>query len=250
MSKEEYKKLVSIEINKFINKRIEIRRIYIELLQSKNNISYLKEKYKQAFPEELNTEKGTLSIKKYKSEFSNRLKKEFKDFPVEEKRKLVKSGLLRILFRLNSSEYEKLKKEKQKTPLDDYAIKRDETQSYSWMVKISEKTKKELEEFELKSKEFQDLKNLDVTENANKELDKIERERELNKDYIEQKIENERQFYQQLADEIASTSNVSYFTDDAPYDLEETPENREKGILKPEKEIDIDEDDEDDGTAF
>ena len=37
----------------------------------------------------------------------------------------------------------------------------------------------------------------------------------------------------------------AYFTDDAPYDLEETPENREKGILKPEEEIDTDEDDED-----
>jgi len=245
MSKEEYKKLVSIEINKFINKRIEIRRIYIELLQSKNNISYLKEKYKQACPEELNTEKGTLSIKKYKSEFSNRLKKEFKDFPVEEKRKLVKSGLLRILFRLNSSEYEKLKKEKQKTPLDDYAIKRHETQSYSWVVKISEKTKKELEEFELKSKEFQDLKNLDVKENVkekvNKSLDKIERERDLNKDYIEQKIENERQFYQQLSDEIDSTPYVSYFTDDAPD--ETTPDVYEEIM---DDLVKIEEEDEDD----
>ena len=62
------------------------------------------------------------------------------------------------------------------------------------------------------------------------------RERELNKDYIEQKIENERQFYEQLADEISS--NPSYFTDDAPYDLEETPENREKGILKDDTYID------------
>ena len=245
MSKEKYKKLVSIEINKFINKRVEIRKIYIELLQSKNNISYLKEKYKQAFPEEFNTEKGTLSIKKYKSEFSNRLKKEFKDFPVEEKRKLVKSGLLRILFRLNSSEYEKLKKEKQKTPLDDYAIKRDETQSYSWMVKISEKTKKELEEFEIESKQFQDLKNLEVKEKVNKTLDKIEKERGLDKDYIEQKIENERQFYQQLADEIDSPSYVSYFTDDDPNDLDKTPENAELGILKPEREIYIDDDEED-----
>ena len=39
MSKDEYKKLVSIEIKKFINKRIEIRRIYKELQQIKNNIN-------------------------------------------------------------------------------------------------------------------------------------------------------------------------------------------------------------------
>tara|TARA_Y100000310_G_C20447178_1_gene698981 strand:+ start:261 stop:695 length:435 start_codon:yes stop_codon:yes gene_type:complete len=142
MSKDEYKKLVLNEIKNFINKRIQIRKIYIELLQSKNNISYLKEKYKQAFPEEFETEKGRLSIKKYKSEFSSRLKKEFKEFPIEEKRKLVKSGLLKVFFRLNSSEYEKIKKESHKTLLDDYAIKRDESQSYSWIVRINEKTKK------------------------------------------------------------------------------------------------------------
>jgi len=241
MSKDEYKKLVLNEIKNFINKRIQIRKIYIELLQSKNNISYLKEKYKQAFPEEFETEKGRLSIKKYKSEFSSRLKKEFKEFPIEEKRKLVKSGLLKVFFRLNSSEYEKIKKESHKTLLDDYAIKRDESQSYSWIVRINEKTKKKLEEYELELKELQDLKYLDGSKKVKEELDKIERERELNKDYIEQKIENERQFYEQLADEISS--NPSYFTDDDPYDLKETPENREKGILKPEEEIYTDEDD-------
>ena len=69
MSKDEYKKLVLNEIKNFINKKIQIKKIYIELLQSKNNISYLKEKYKQAFPEEFETEKGRLSIKKYKSNF-------------------------------------------------------------------------------------------------------------------------------------------------------------------------------------
>ena len=103
------------------------------------------------------------------------------------------------------------------------------------------KRKKKLEEYELELKELQDLKYLDGSKKVKEELDKIERERELNKDYIEQKIENERQFYEQLADEISS--NPSYFTDDDPYDLKETPENREKGILKPEEEIYTDEDD-------
>ena len=92
MSKDEYKKLVSIEIKKFINKRIEIRRIYKELQQIKNNILYLKEKYGQEITEGFQTENGKLSISKYKSEFSSRLKKEFKDLSIEEKRKLYKSG--------------------------------------------------------------------------------------------------------------------------------------------------------------
>ena len=250
MSKEEYKKLVSIEIKKFINKRIEIRRIYKELQQIKNNILYLKEKYGQEITEQFQTENGYLSIIKYKSEFSSRLKKEFKDLSIEEKRKLYKSGLLTILFRLNYSKYEKLNKENQKTALDEYVINRKDAQPYRWNILLTKRTIDKLSEFEEDLKRRFDLKSFDTTQKVEEQLNEIERERSLNKDYIEQKIENERQFYQQLADEITSTSNVSYFTDDAPYDLEETPENREKGILKSEKEIDIDEDDEDDGTAF
>ena len=164
MSKDEYKKLVSIEIKKFINKRIEIRRIYKELQQIKNNILYLKEKYGQEITEGFQTENGKLSISKYKSEFSSRLKKEFKDLSIEEKRKLYKSGLLTILFRLNYSKYEKLKKENQKTPLDEYAIKRDDIQPYRWNVQLTEKTKDELSGFEQDIKRRFDLKSFDAAE--------------------------------------------------------------------------------------
>lgn len=90
MTNQEYKKLVSTEIKKFINKRIEIRRIYKELQQIKNNILYLKKKYGQEITEEFLTEDGKLSINKFKSEFSSRLKKEFKDLSIEKKENFIK----------------------------------------------------------------------------------------------------------------------------------------------------------------
>ena len=210
MSKEEYKKLVSIEIKKFINKRIEIRRIYKELQQIKNNILYLKEKYGQEITEGFQTENGKLSISKYKSEFSSRLKKEFKDLSIEEKRKLYKSGLLTILFRLNYSKYEKLKKENQKTPLDEYAIKRDDIQPYRWNVQLTEKTKDELSGFEQDIKRRFDLKSFDAAEEVEKQLNNIEDDRFKTED----EIEKEQELIREQLEEMGIETDLDEITPD------------------------------------
>jgi len=210
MSKDEYKKLVSIEIKKFINKRIEIRRIYKELQQIKNNILYLKEKYGQEITEGFQTENGKLSISKYKSEFSSRLKKEFKDLSIEEKRKLYKSGLLTILFRLNYSKYEKLKKENQKTPLDEYAIKRDDIQPYRWNVQLTEKTKDELSGFEQDIKRRFDLKSFDAAEEVEKQLNNIEDDRFKTED----EIEKEQELIREQLEEMGIETDLDEITPD------------------------------------
>jgi hypothetical protein len=210
MSKDEYKKLVSIEIKKFINKRIEIRRIYKELQQIKNNILYLKEKYGQEITEGFQTENGKLSISKYKSEFSSRLKKEFKDLSIEEKRKLYKSGLLTILFRLNYSKYEKLKKENQKTPLDEYAIKRDDIQPYRWNVQLTEKTKDALSGFEQDLKRRFDLKSFDDAEEVEKQLNNIEDDRFKTED----EIEKEQELIKEQLEEMGIETDLDEITPD------------------------------------
>ena len=210
MSKDEYKKLVSIEIKKFINKRIEIRRIYKELQQIKNNILYLKEKYGQEITEGFQTENGKLSISKYKSEFSSRLKKEFKDLSIEEKRKLYKSGLLTILFRLNYSKYEKLKKENQKTPLDEYAIKRDDIQPYRWNVQLTEKTKDALSGFEQDLKRRFDLKSFDAVEEVEKQLNNIEDDRFKTED----EIEKEQELIKEQLEEMGIETDLDEITPD------------------------------------
>ena len=258
MNISDYKKFISLEIKKFINKRIEMRKAYKELIQSKKNISYLKNKYKQQFPEEHESDNGKLVIRKYKSEFSSRFKKEFSKFPDEEKRKLYEIGLLRVLYKLDLSEYEKIKKENKDTKIDEFVIKREGDEQYSWTVKINEKTKKEFEELDSQLEQKLSYENMDLLQNlksnqnlkddlpedVTNKLDEIERQRELNKDYIEQKIENRRQFYEDLVNEELveeMIANPSYFTDDSPYDLEETVENLEKGIVN-ESEMLFDED--------
>jgi len=258
MNISDYKKFISLEIKKFINKRIEMRRAYKELIQSKKNISYLKNKYKQQFPEEHESDNGKLVIKKYKSEFSSRFKKEFSKFPDEEKRKLYELGLLRVLYKLDLSEYEKIKKENKDTKIDEFVIKREGDEQYSWTVKINEKTKKEFEKLDSQLEQKLSYENMDLLQNlksnqnlkddlpedVTNKLDEIERQRELSKDYIEQKIENRRQFYEDLVNEELAeeiVANPSYFTDDSPYDLEETVENLEKGIVN-ESEMLFDED--------
>ena len=231
MVEEDHNLLIS-EVEQFIDKRIEIRKVYKELLQHKKNIIYLKKKNKQNLIDEFELDKGKLIIRKFKSEFLGKLNKEFSKIPIEEKRKLYKSGLLKVLFRLNYLEYEKIKKENKKNILDDYIVKRNDDESYSWSFYINEKTKQDLDKYEKTLEEETDIKKIQ---------DHEKRQEELNKDYLEQKIENEKQFYQELAKEISlDTSN---FTDDSPYDLEETPENVEKGIYSLVFDEEEDEDD-------
>ena len=218
MSLEEYQKLISIEIKKFIKKRIESRKIYKETTQIKNNIIYLKQKFNQENSEEFETENGKLLIKKYKSVFSSKLKKEFDELSTEEKRKLYNLGLLKIFFRLNLSKFEKLKKDNQKTQLDKFVIERKNLQPYYWTVELNQSVKDELIKFEEEIKEHFDLKSFDVMKDIEKELDEYEKERE--------EEENDEE---EIWDNVSL--NPSYFTDDDPEGLENTPENIEKGII-------------------
>ena len=163
-----------------------------------------------------------------------------------------------MLYKLDLSEYEKIKKENKDTKIDEFVIKREGDEQYSWTVKINEKTKKEFEELDSQLEQKLSYENMDLLQNlksnqnlkddlpedVTNKLDEIERQRELNKDYIEQKIENRRQFYENLVNEELveeMIANPSYFTDDSPYDLEETVENLEKGIVN-ESEMLFDED--------
>jgi hypothetical protein len=175
MTSDGYKKQISSEIKRFIKKRVEVRKIYKELQQVKDNIIYLKKKYGKEITEEFQTDEGKLKISKYKSEFSSRLRKEFKDLPIEKKRELYKSGLLTILFRLNYSKYEKLRKENKTSPIDEYTIKRDDIQPYTWTVQLTEKSQNELNDFEKDLKERFDIKLSDQDEEVQKQLNEIRR---------------------------------------------------------------------------
>ena len=177
MSSYEYQKQILNEVKKFIKKRVEIKKINKELQQIKDNIIYLKKKYGKEISEEFLIDEGKLKISKYKSEFSSRLKKEFKDLPIEKKRELYKSGLLTILFRLNYSKFEKLKKDNKTTLIDDYAIRRDDIQPYTFIVQLTEKSQNELNDLKKDLKERFDIKSNDQKEEVEKQLDEYEKDR-------------------------------------------------------------------------
>jgi hypothetical protein len=126
-------------------------------------------------------------------------------------------GLVKIFFRLNLSKFEKLKKDDQKTQLDKFVIERKNLQPYYWTVELNQSVKDELIKFEEEIKEHFDLKSLDVMmKDIEKELDEYEKEREENDE-------------EEIWDNVSL--NPSYFTDDDPEGLENTPENIEKGIV-------------------
>jgi hypothetical protein len=210
MSSEDYKKQISNEIKEFIKKRIEVRKIYKELQQIKNNIIYLKKKYGKEITEEFLTDNGKLKISKYKSEFSSKLKKEFKDLPIEKKRELYKSGLLTILFRLNYSKFEKLKKDNQKTPLDEFAIRRDDIQPYTWTVQLSEKSQNELKDYEKYLKDHFDIKSIDQEQEVEKQLNELEEDRFK----IDAEIEKEQELIKEQLEEMGIETDPDDTTPD------------------------------------
>ena len=99
------------------------------------------------------------------------LRKEFKELSLEEKRKLYKTGLLTILFRLNYRKFEKLKKENQVTELDDFVIERKDIQPYRWNLKLNENSQNELNNYGKEIKEYFDLKKQDDEEKVETQLD-------------------------------------------------------------------------------
>ena len=211
MSSYEYQKQILNEVKKFIKKSVEIKKINKELQQIKDNIIYLKKKYGKEISEEFLIDEGKLKISKYKSEFSSRLKKEFKDLPIEKKRELYKSGLLTILFRLNYSKFEKLKKDNKTTLIDDYAIRRDDIQPYTFIVQLTEKSQNELNDLKKDLKERFDIKSNDQKEEVEKQLDEYE------KDYFSE-IDKEQELIKEQLEEMGIETDPDEIEPDV-YDL-------------------------------
>ena len=240
--KDDDKNLILQEIKYFIEKKIEARKIAKQLIQIKKNIIYLKQKYGKDESEEFNLAKGKLFLKKYQTRFSSKLKKEFNKLTDEEKRKLYKSGLLTIYFRLNYRKYEKLKSDKkQKTAVDDYAIERKQIQPYYWNLILNSKIDNELKEFE---KNLQNNTDIEKLIRREEEMEKITEDKEDEIDDAIYDIEEEEEYYREMMDEISP--DPSYMIDDDPADIEDSAEYQERGytedrdIFEDEENVDID----------
>ena len=95
--------------------------------------------------EETESDNGQVYLKKYKTDFSSILRKEFNKLDVKKKRELFKTGLLKVRFYLNYIKYEKINKEGKETELDKYVYKRSENFPYYLNIKFNDETIKKLE---------------------------------------------------------------------------------------------------------
>jgi len=213
MSKElNLEKLISSELDKedlsntdiesllelYLAKRIQIKKLLVEIEAIKENIFIEKTQYRKDGNEYFLFKNGKVNlIKKKLLEFSDKLKKEFNKLSIDEKRNLYKMGLLVVKFKLNKKKYEEFKKKNLSTLLDDYVLKRKDINSdpYQVMGYVHQSVSKKL--FEL-------LENLSPEDG--KTFEDFEKE--------EDDGENEYVFY----DEI---TNKEYFTDDDPADVTE-----------------------------
>jgi len=155
-------------LNEYINKRYEIDKKFVELSQIKKDIyklKYQKTELEESDPDlidsndpyeteafksfgivdEIESDKGQVYLKKYKTEFSSILRKEFNKLDVKKKRELFKTGLLKVRFYLNYIKYEKINKEGKETELDKYVYKRSENFPYYLNIKFNDETIKKLE---------------------------------------------------------------------------------------------------------
>jgi len=161
------------KINEYLLKRIEIDQKYIQLKQIRSDIYKLKsqkdelegtldgivlpdksdqdrrERFDQNFStngdEEFKFDEGIVFLKRYKTEFSSYLKKEFNKLDIKKKRELFKAGLLKIRFYLNYIKYEKVKNEGKDTALDDYVFERSSNFPYYLNIRLNDNIKNKLE---------------------------------------------------------------------------------------------------------
>ena len=104
-------------VDNYIKKRIESWKLRLELSNLKAEIVNHKLITRDSDNNELDFDYGKLFIKKSEIFYSKFFNKDFKNLTNEEKRKLFKSGLIKVLFRLDQKKYQDLKNQNIKTPL-------------------------------------------------------------------------------------------------------------------------------------
>ena len=100
-------------------------------LQIRNQTKKLKEikaelleKMREAKQNKIVLEQGYIRLAKWKSDFSASLNQQFKKLEESKKNDLVKRGLIKLQYKLNTNEYQLVKNKNEKTDLDEYVIKR------------------------------------------------------------------------------------------------------------------------------
>lgn len=191
-------------VEKYVKRRIESWKLRLELSNLKVEIINHKLISSNNDREELDLNIGKLFITRSKTLYSKFLNKDFRNLPNEEKRKLFKSGLIKLLFRLDQKKFQDLKNKNIKTPMDKYVIESKDTNPFEIKLEYSDKIKDEINS--LKSSLIKVL--------TQKEVDKIlSYLDELDEEY--QQIDEE---YQQILGDQSDNSLEDLFNEDDELD--------------------------------
>ena len=114
---DDYKKLAAETFNlhkKIQEETVKLKEMKKDLLKkmSENNVK------------DLTVDGGKIKVFQWKSAFTSILKKEFNKIGDDKKKELLDKGLLKLHYRLNTSEYQVIKNRDDKTDIDEYVVKR------------------------------------------------------------------------------------------------------------------------------
>lgn len=168
-------------VENYIKKRIEFWKLRLELSNLKAEIVNHKLITPNSDIDELDFDYGKLFIKKSEIFYSKFLNKDFKNLANEEKRKLFKSGLIKVLFRLDQKKYQDLKNQNIKTPLDKFVIESKDKNPYEIKLEYADKVKDEIKNLKASLIKILTLKEADKAlaylEELDEEYQQIEEER-------------------------------------------------------------------------
>ena len=168
-------------VENYIKKRIESWKLRLELSNLKAEIVNHKLITRDSDNDELDFDYGKLFIKKSEIFYSKFFNKDFKNLTNEEKRKLFKSWLIKVLFRLDQKKYQDLKNQNIKTPLDKFVIESKDKNPYEIKLEYADKIKDEIKNLKASLIKILTLKEADKAlaylEELYEEYQQIEEER-------------------------------------------------------------------------
>ena len=168
-------------VHNYIKKRIESWKLRVELANLKAEIVNHKLITRDSDNDELDFDYGKLFIKKSEIFYSKFFNKDFKNLTNEEKRKLFKSGLIKVLFRLDQKKYQDLKNQNIKTPIDKFVIESKDKNPYEIKLEYADKIKDEIKNLKASLIKILTLKEADKAlaylEELDEEYQQIEEER-------------------------------------------------------------------------
>ena len=114
---DDYKKLAAETFN--LHKKIQEETVKLKEMKKD-----LLKKMSENKVKDISVKGGNIKVFQWKSAFTSILKKEFNKINDDKKKNFLDKGLIKLHYRLNTSEYQIIKNKDNKTDIDEYVVKR------------------------------------------------------------------------------------------------------------------------------